>query len=500
MKVTWSDGNLQVSAGDEIEILRGLGERDSAQISATKIHNKTRGTVFTSRAEGVLMTRMPHDFTPSIRGYAKNVEIRGNTISFELEEKAPPMVAGILRECAKFIDSKLYERCKDKDYHDVVTNAFPILEDRIRAKAGVDPSYSGKRLIDYAFNPNTGKLTLGETKSEREAFYFIFRGALGFLRNPPSHRLTEDEGNIEAFEIICMVDLLLGIVDKAKSRRRARKIPTHDRSIKATSRLPKELPGTEIEIARRREHSIKIKDEALKPWLSKVGEYCKIGVVYSYDVHNIVGLEPKDPTDLEFFDVAKSHLETEYLDIMKAWEELKHVTSKHNNGLATFLEEIRTLTIKELKMPAYYSNMRGRSPEEYITLDRFVETIYAEMAYRMRVHAQARVEHRVHRERKWMIGKPKIEPVIYGEEKFHELAWGSYRLVKNRDEKKVKKAKSLIDKILDTSRFRDEMKDLIEREDQIYKTKRKNFETKIKDVIKSIELGKILEGKCRFCP
>jgi uncharacterized protein (TIGR02391 family) len=88
----------------------------------------------------------------------------------------------------------------------------------IRAKIGVDPSYSGKTLIDYAFNPNTGKLMLGKTKSEREALYLIFRGALGFLRNPPSHHITEDESNIETLEIICMVDLLLRIVDKSKLR------------------------------------------------------------------------------------------------------------------------------------------------------------------------------------------------------------------------------------------------------------------------------------------
>jgi len=218
MKVTWSDGNLQVFAGDEIEILRGLGSPESGQVTATKINNKTRGTLTTSSVESVLATRMPHDFTPPIYGYAKNIEIRRGSISFDLEEKASPIMSGILRECAKFIDPKLYERCKDKDYHDVVTNAFPILEDRIRAKIGADPSYSGRKLIDEAFNPKTGKLTLGETASEREAFYFIFQGALGFLRNPPSHRLTEEENNTETFEIICMVDLLLKIVDKAKLR------------------------------------------------------------------------------------------------------------------------------------------------------------------------------------------------------------------------------------------------------------------------------------------
>lgn len=217
MKVTWKGTDLQVFAGDEIEILRGSGELGSEQVTATKIDNKTRGMVIKSMWD-ILMYPKPHDFAPPIHGYAKNIEISGNVVSFELEEQAPPIVSGILRECARFIDPKLFDRCKDKDYHDVVTNAFPVLEDRIRAKIGVDPSYYGSKLIDYAFNPNTGKLILGETKSEREAFYFIFRGALGFLRNPPSHRLAEDESNIEAFEIICMVDLLLRIVDKAKLR------------------------------------------------------------------------------------------------------------------------------------------------------------------------------------------------------------------------------------------------------------------------------------------
>lgn len=153
-----------------------------------------------------------------MHAYAKYIEIDGSVVIFKLEEKAPPIVSGILRECEKFIDRKLYERCKDKDYHDVVTNAFPILEDRIRAKIGVDPSYSGQGLIDHAFNPNTGRLILGETPSERQALHLLFKGAIGFLRNPPSHRLTEDESNIESFEIIHMIDLLLRIVDKAKLR------------------------------------------------------------------------------------------------------------------------------------------------------------------------------------------------------------------------------------------------------------------------------------------
>jgi len=241
-------------------------------------------------------------------------------------------------------------------------------------------------------------------------------------------------------------------------------------------------------LRRRREHSIKLNDEVFKRWLEKVGDYSKIDVAYSKDIGKIVGVEPKDPTDLEFFDVAKSHLESKYPYILKEWEELKHVTLEHNKELAILLEEIRTLTIKELKMPCYYSSLPGRAPEEHITLNRFVECIYKEMEYRVRA------------EREWLFEKPIIQPVIYGGEKFYELAWGSYRLVKSRDEKEVGRAILLISQLIETPKFKEEVKNLMKEEDEIYKIKRENFERKIKDLIKSVELGGILKGKCRFCP
>lgn len=145
----------------------------------------------------------------------KNLEVAGDTF-FEIDEKAPAIVGGILRECKKFIDSQLYERCSDKDYHDVVTNAFTVLEERIRKKINADPSFTGSKLIDYAFKPYSGKLTFGVTQAEKDSYHLLFRGALGLLRNPPAHRFTHSE--IEAFEIINIVDLLLRIVDKSSEQ------------------------------------------------------------------------------------------------------------------------------------------------------------------------------------------------------------------------------------------------------------------------------------------
>jgi len=219
MEVTWVGKNiLQISRGDKIQVLSGFGDPESDQIRATRIRNKSTGNYFESDIYGIVTLQKPINFTPFIVGYVKFVHRTGGSIVFELDDTAPPRVSTVLRECENFIDPKLYERCKDKDYHDVVTNAFPILEDRIREKIGVDPSYSGQKLIDHAFHPNTGKLILGKISSERQALHLLFKGAIGFLRNPPSHRLEEDESDIESFEIILMIDLLLRIVDKAKLR------------------------------------------------------------------------------------------------------------------------------------------------------------------------------------------------------------------------------------------------------------------------------------------
>lgn len=113
------------------------------------------------------------------------------------------------------LDKQLVYRCAGKDYHDVVTNSFALLEDRIRSKLGVGREQFGEELVNLAFNPSKGKLVLGETPSEREGIYLLFRGAFSFLRNPPSHTLGVDEGRNAALKLMDMVDLLVKLIDKA---------------------------------------------------------------------------------------------------------------------------------------------------------------------------------------------------------------------------------------------------------------------------------------------
>ena len=112
------------------------------------------------------------------------------------------------------LDPKLLARCIGKDYHDIITNAFPILEDRIRDKLSLVERE--QKLLEEAFNPQTGKLELGNSAAEREGIYFLFRGAFSFLRNPPSHSLEKGREESDGLKVMYLVDLLLKIVEESK--------------------------------------------------------------------------------------------------------------------------------------------------------------------------------------------------------------------------------------------------------------------------------------------
>jgi len=116
------------------------------------------------------------------------------------------------------LDKQLVERCAKKDYHDTVTNAFALLEDKMRERIGEGRESYGEQLVNLCFNPDSGRLILGQTESERQGIYLLFRGAFSFLRNAPSHTLTIDEDRNAAPKVMHMVDLLMKLVEKASFR------------------------------------------------------------------------------------------------------------------------------------------------------------------------------------------------------------------------------------------------------------------------------------------
>jgi len=220
VKVTW-DESLQISKGDEIEILRGIVYGES-QIRASVMRNLTTGREERSSIEGVLMTQMPSDLHPPIRGVVQSVIASAHHIEFELVKGVGIIEVGLerlLQEAKKFLDTDIVEKCiTKKDAEDIITSAFRILEERIRAKIGATPERHGVELVEEAFHPEKGKLIFGKTTAEREGLFHLFRSSILFLRNPPSHRFVEEYSEFEIFEIVCFVNLLLNVLEKSRFR------------------------------------------------------------------------------------------------------------------------------------------------------------------------------------------------------------------------------------------------------------------------------------------
>jgi len=218
IKVTWDSG-LQISKGDEVEILRGIvyGENN---IRASVMKNLTTGREERSRIEGVLMTKMPTDLQPPIKGVVQSVRALATETEFNLIKGVGIIEIGLdrlLHEATRFLDKEIVEKCvAKKDAEDIITSAFRILEERIRTKISASHECHGVDLIKEAFHPQTGKLTFGKTDAECEGLFHLFRGSILFLRNPPSHRFIQEYSEFEIFEMVCFVNLLLNILEKSQ--------------------------------------------------------------------------------------------------------------------------------------------------------------------------------------------------------------------------------------------------------------------------------------------
>jgi hypothetical protein len=121
-------------------------------------------------------------------------------------------------QLSEFIDQELVRGCLDKSYEDAITSAFRILEERIRKRISAGPELFGMDLVEAAFHHEKGKLVFGDTDSERQAAYQIFRSAFLMLRNPPSHRYLKDFAGAEIVEIVLFVDFLLKVISKSSKR------------------------------------------------------------------------------------------------------------------------------------------------------------------------------------------------------------------------------------------------------------------------------------------
>ena len=97
-----------------------------------------------------------------------------------------------------------------------VFEAFRALEVRIRESAKLGHDLIGTRLAARAFNPEDGPLTDKNAEAgERTALMNLMTGALGYFKNPQSHRKVDLEA-FEAREMLVFASYLYRIAEARK--------------------------------------------------------------------------------------------------------------------------------------------------------------------------------------------------------------------------------------------------------------------------------------------
>jgi uncharacterized protein (TIGR02391 family) len=138
------------------------------------------------------------------------------------KQQDPDVFALRLEEVLR--NQELLLRCLDSfnsgSYELAVFNAFKLVEETVRTKAGLSASDIGVDLISQAFNSRNGKLIIPSciVTAEQEGVHSLFRGAIAFFKNPCSHRTVNYEDRLTTIQTIAFAELLLKIVSTSKPR------------------------------------------------------------------------------------------------------------------------------------------------------------------------------------------------------------------------------------------------------------------------------------------
>lgn len=99
------------------------------------------------------------------------------------------------------------------DYETAIFQAFREVEVRVRAKGGFAETDIGVALMRDAFKIKTGPLTDKTAPvAEQEAKQHLFAGAIGFLKNPTSHRVVSYTDPNQAADLIRFANQLLKLI------------------------------------------------------------------------------------------------------------------------------------------------------------------------------------------------------------------------------------------------------------------------------------------------
>lgn len=128
-------------------------------------------------------------------------------------------ILSILETSLEILHPKIVDMCQDHFEHgkfdDAIFNAMKIVEEEIRSKTEAEPTDIGIELITKVINPKSPKIIFSSVQAEQEAAYFLYRGTIGYFKNPNSHRFLYSTDPIKTFECLALSSLLLRMLDEA---------------------------------------------------------------------------------------------------------------------------------------------------------------------------------------------------------------------------------------------------------------------------------------------
>ena len=116
------------------------------------------------------------------------------------------------------IAQKVWSNFLQGSYDTAVFAAFKEVEIAVRKAGGYEETDIGVSLMRKAFHSDTGNLTdPNQQPGEKESLTHLFAGAIGYCKNPPSHRNVDVKAE-EAAEMIIFASYLLRLVDSREQQ------------------------------------------------------------------------------------------------------------------------------------------------------------------------------------------------------------------------------------------------------------------------------------------
>lgn len=142
---------------------------------------------------------------------------KSNTSNLDTKDKVIVERSPYDYPLSKFdIDSELILDCKiQKPYRKAVSEAMLTLETRIRSTLSLPDTFTGASLITEAKKKGVFQRTV---PAEEEGLYFLFMGAIKWLRNPSNHRKITYSKD-DSIKMVLFADYLISLFDDLVNKR-----------------------------------------------------------------------------------------------------------------------------------------------------------------------------------------------------------------------------------------------------------------------------------------